>query len=47
MLPERSSTTTNTWRPRHSADWSRCADGGEWAHATEVTLGAANVCAEA
>lgn len=27
------------------ADWSRCADGGEWAHATEVTLGAANVCA--
>ncbi|WP_245560970.1 lamin tail domain-containing protein [Agromyces subbeticus] len=28
------------------SDWSRCADGGEWAHATEVTLGAANVCAE-
>lgn len=27
------------------SDWSRCADGGEWAHATEVTLGAANVCA--
>lgn len=27
------------------ADWSRCADGGEWAHATEVTLGAANNCA--
>ncbi|MGW9629661.1 lamin tail domain-containing protein [Agromyces sp. NPDC055520] len=26
------------------SDWSRCADGGEWAHATEVTLGAANVC---
>ncbi|MDR6865910.1 hypothetical protein J2Y69_000495 [Microbacterium resistens] len=25
-------------------DWSRCADGGEWAHATAVTLGAANVC---
>ncbi|RXZ72966.1 lamin tail domain-containing protein [Agromyces albus] len=27
------------------SDWSRCADGGEWAHATEVTLGAANICA--
>lgn len=27
------------------SDWSRCADGGEWAHATEVTLGAANNCA--
>lgn len=27
-------------------DWSRCADGGEWAHATAVTLGAANVCTE-
>ena len=26
------------------SDWSRCADGGDWAHATEVTLGAANVC---
>ncbi|MGX5697955.1 lamin tail domain-containing protein, partial [Agromyces soli] len=25
-------------------DWSRCADGGEWAHATAVTLGAANDC---
>jgi hypothetical protein len=25
-------------------DWSRCADGGQWAHATEVTLGAPNVC---
>lgn len=28
------------------ADWSRCADGGEWAPATAVTLGAANVCDE-
>lgn len=27
-------------------DWSRCADGGDWAHATAVTLGAANVCDE-
>ncbi|WP_127792590.1 lamin tail domain-containing protein [Agromyces sp. LHK192] len=26
------------------ADWSRCADGGEWAHATAVTLGAPNTC---
>lgn len=26
------------------ADWSRCADGGEWAHATEVTLGMPNNC---
>lgn len=26
------------------SDWSRCADGGEWAHATEVTLGAPNNC---
>ena len=26
------------------SDWSRCADGGDWAHATEVTLGTANVC---
>lgn len=25
-------------------DWSRCADGGEWAHATVVTLGEPNVC---
>lgn len=27
------------------SDWSRCADGGDWAHATEVTLGAPNNCA--
>ncbi|WP_350347644.1 lamin tail domain-containing protein [Agromyces sp. G08B096] len=29
-----------------TSDWSRCADGGEWAHATAVTLGAPNVCDE-
>ncbi|MFF2274600.1 lamin tail domain-containing protein [Agromyces sp. NPDC058126] len=26
------------------ADWSRCADGGEWAHGTALTLGAPNTC---
>ncbi|MFC4137121.1 MULTISPECIES: lamin tail domain-containing protein [unclassified Microbacterium] len=25
-------------------DWSRCADGGEWAHGTELTLGGPNNC---
>lgn len=26
------------------ADWSRCADGGDWAHGTALTLGAPNTC---
>ncbi|WP_022890360.1 lamin tail domain-containing protein [Agromyces italicus] len=25
-------------------DWSRCADGGDWAHGTALTLGAPNTC---
>ncbi|MRG60207.1 hypothetical protein GE115_10055 [Agromyces sp. CFH 90414] len=27
-----------------TSDWSRCADGGAWAHATAVTLGTPNTC---
>ncbi|MFF2272249.1 lamin tail domain-containing protein [Agromyces sp. NPDC058136] len=26
------------------ADWSRCTDGGAWAHGTAITLGAPNAC---